>query len=135
MSSSCTVVWVQEPQSETFALATRSSFKELMKGQHQCPYQFLEVLYDNWKVRLTFIYMCDVTCHVSLTGGWSNSDWWRLLFDDCRNIRWRWTEMKGAGCLDSSPVVIVMMRSAAKQACFKPLSLCFVLLIIKCENT
>lgn len=35
MCSSCTVVWVQEPQSETFVLAIRSSFKGLMRGENQ----------------------------------------------------------------------------------------------------
>lgn len=48
MCSSFTVVWVQEPQSEIFVLATRSSFKVLMRGQHLSP--CLKRCCESWKV-------------------------------------------------------------------------------------
>lgn len=62
--SSCTVAWVQEPQSETFVLATRSSFKGLMRGQCPSIYQFLKRLYDYRKVgSQRHLFPC-VSCHV-----------------------------------------------------------------------
>lgn len=129
--SSCTVVWVQEPQSETFVLATRSSFKGLMRGPHHSPYQSLKDFMTLERSGQSDI--CLHVCHVMccLSGGWSNLDWWSLSFDGCRNIQWRWSVTRGAGCLDSIPVAIVMMRSAAKQAGFKALSVCLVWLMVE----
>lgn len=46
MCSNCTVVWVQEPQSETFVLATRSSFKGWMRGDSQSLVQCLNTDYS-----------------------------------------------------------------------------------------
>lgn len=46
MCSNCTVVWVQEPQSETFVLATRSSFKGWMRGDSQPLVRCLNTYYS-----------------------------------------------------------------------------------------
>lgn len=66
------------------------------------------------QIRVSLIYKCNVTCFLS--GGWSSLDWWSRSFDGCRNIPWRWSVTTGAGPLDYTLVVTVMMRSAAKQA-------------------
>lgn len=64
MCSSCTVVWVQEPQSETFVPATRSSFKGLMRGENQSRYHFLKIIYENWKVRWEWLLFTWMLWHV-----------------------------------------------------------------------
>lgn len=100
------------------------------ESRNHCPRSLFSLLATAseswWEVSITHL-LCSVrhfradvvqtSCVMcSLSGGWFSSDWWSLSFDACRNIQWRWSETRGAGRLDSIRVVIVMMRSAVKQA-------------------
>lgn len=115
MCFNSTVVWVQEPLCETFVHATLSSYRGLMKGEYQASYQFLRRLRSSWETQSEWLslFMC---CP---SGGWSNLDWWRVWFDGCRNILWKWSVMSEAGRPDCTLAVTVMTRSAVKQARFQ----------------